>query len=253
MLLAVALLKDRDGVIDLNLPVGGSLNDPEFSIGGVVLKLIVNLLAKALTAPFALLAGGGSEDLSVVEFKPGSVQLADNAAPVLDKVAKALTDRPALRLTVTASADPQAEREAMQALWLDERLVAELRKDKLRAGETLDAPGTAAALALSPEERGRLVRRLYGEAKLPNKPRNVVGLAKDIPVAEMEALLRASHAVSADNARELALQRGLAVRDALVAKGLPGERLFLAAPKLQPAGEAEAHWTPRVQLGLGTH
>ncbi|WP_374562780.1 DUF748 domain-containing protein [Ideonella sp.] len=253
VLLAVALLKDRDGVIDLNLPIGGSLNDPEFSVGGVVLKLIVNLLAKALTAPFALLAGGGSDDLSVVEFKPGSVQLADNAAPVLDKVAKALTDRPALRLTVTASADLQAEREAMQAQWLDERLVAELRKDKLRAGETPEAPGTAAVVALAPEERARLVRRLYGEAKLPNKPRNVVGLAKDIPVAEMEALLRASHAVSADNARELALQRGLAVRDALIAKGLPGERLFLAAPKLQPAGEAEAHWTPRVQLGLGTH
>ena len=69
----------------------------------------------------------------------------------------------------------------------------------------------------------------------------------------MEALLRASHVVHADNARELALQRGLAVRDALIAKGLPGERLFLAAPKLQRAGEDEPQWTPRVHLGLGTH
>ena len=253
VLLAVALLKDRDGVIDLNLPIGGSLNDPDFSIGGIVLKLIGNLLAKALTAPFALLSGGGSEDLSAVEFQPGSVRLADTAAPVLDKVAKALTDRPSLRLTVTASADPQGERDAMQAAWLDERLAAELRKDKLRAGETLDSPGGAAPVALPPEERARLVRRLYSEAKLPNKPRNLVGLAKDIPVEEMEALLRASHVVSTDNARELALQRGLVVRDALIAKGLPGERLFLAAPKLQLAGEDNEHWTPRVQLSLETH
>ena len=253
VLLAVALLKDRDGVIDLNLPVGGSLNDPDFSIGGIVVKLIGNLLAKAVTAPFALLSGGGSEDLSAVEFQPGSVRLADAAAPVLDKVAKALTDRPSLRLTVTASADPQGEREAMQAVWLDERLAAELHKDKLRAGETLDAPGGTATVALPPEERDRLVRRLYSEAKLPNKPRNLVGLAKDIPVGEMEALLRASHVVSTDNARELALQRGLVVRDALIAKGLPGERLFLAAPKLQPAGEDDGHLSARVQLSLETH
>jgi hypothetical protein len=68
----------------------------------------------------------------------------------------------------------------------------------------------------------------------------------------MEALLRASYAVSIDNARELALQRGLAVRDALIAKGLPSERLFLAAPRLRSSGEDEAHWKPRVQLSLAT-
>ena len=52
--------------------------------------------------------------------------------------------------------------------------------------------------------------------------------------------------------RELALQRGLAVRDALIAKGLPSERLFLAAPKLRASGEDDAAWTPRVQLSLAT-
>jgi uncharacterized protein involved in outer membrane biogenesis len=255
VLLAVALLKDSNGVIDLNLPIGGSLNDPEFSVGGVVLKLIGNLLAKALTAPFALLAGGGGEDLSVIEFQPGSTRMVDNAAPALDKVAKALSERPNLRLTVTAHADPQGERQAMQAVWLDDRLAAELRREKLRAGDGIGTPG-AAVTAISADERARLVRRLYGEAKLPNKPRNVLGLAKDIPVAEMEALLRASHVVSTDNARELALQRGLAVRDALIAKGLPSERLFLAAPKLQLVGEdgeAGEPKAPRVQLSLETN
>jgi hypothetical protein len=58
--------------------------------------------------------------------------------------------------------------------------------------------------------------------------------------------------VSTDSARELALQRGLAVRDALIAKGLPSERLFLAAPRLRASGEEDAAWSPRVQLALGT-
>lgn len=249
VLLAVALLKDSQGVIDLDLPIGGSINDPEFSIGGVVIKIIVNLLTKALTAPFSLLAGGGGDDLSLVEFQPGTARLADGAGAVIDKVARALAERPALQMTVTGAADPQSEREAIQAAWLHGRLTAEWRKERLRAGNAADA---AVPASWAPDERARLVRRLYADTPLPNKPRNVLGLAKDISTAEMEALLRSSHVVSTDNARELALQRGLAVRDALLAKGLPSERLFLAAPKLRASGEDDAGWTPRVQLGLGT-
>jgi uncharacterized protein involved in outer membrane biogenesis len=249
--LAVALLKDRNGVIDLDLPIGGSLNDPEFSIGGVVLKLIANLLTKAVTSPFALLTGGGAEDLSQVEFVPGTARLAPNAAAALDKVARSLADRPGLQMTVTGAADPVSEREAIQAAWLDERLAAERRKEASGADVSASAPATAPS-AWPAEERARLVRRLYADTKLPNKPRNVLGLAKDISPIEMEALLRASYLVSTDNARELALQRGLAVRDALIAKGLPSERMFLAAPKLRAAGEDEGHWSPRVQLSLAT-
>lgn len=250
VLLAVALLKDSQGVIDLDLPIGGSINDPEFSIGGVVIKIIINLLTKALTAPFALLSGGGGEDLSQVEFHPGTARLTEGSSAAIDKVARALAERPSLQMTVTGAADPQSEREAIQAAWLDGRLAAEWRKERLRAGNAAaDTPPPASWAA---DERARLVRRLYADTPLPNKPRNVLGLAKDIPPAEMEALLRSSHVVNTDNARELALQRGLVVRDALLAKGLPSERLFVAAPKLRASGEDDAGWTPRVQLGLGT-
>ncbi|TXH55439.1 MAG: hypothetical protein E6Q93_16115, partial [Burkholderiaceae bacterium] len=94
---------------------------------------------------------------------------------------------------------------------------------------------------------------VYRATSLPNKPRNAIGLARDIPGPEMEALLVAAIPVGPDAMRELALQRGLAVRDALLARGLPGERLFLAAPKLRAAGEeGAASWTPRVQLSLST-
>ena len=249
VLLVVALLKDRNGVIDINLPVSGSINDPQFSIFGIVLKIIGNLLVKALTAPFALLAGGSSDDLSFVAFAPGTATLTDSGRGTIDKVAKALTDRPALKMTVTGASDPVGEREASQRAAVDARVLAEQRREALRGGAASDAP----LPPLTPTLRESIVRRLYADAKLPNKPRNVIGLAKDIPVAEMESLLRNATVVSTDTAHELALQRGLAVRDALIAKGLPSERLFLAAPKLRASGEDDAAWSPRVQLALSTN
>jgi uncharacterized protein involved in outer membrane biogenesis len=247
VLLAVALLKDRNGVIDINLPVSGSINDPQFSVFGIVLKIIGNLLVKALTAPFALLAGSG-EDLSYVGFVPGTTVFNEAGKATIDKVAKALTDRPTLKMTVTGASDPQSEREAIQQAALAARIAAEQRRDALRAGAAVDAPLPALATA----QREALVRRIYSDARLPNKPRNALGIARDIPLPEMEALLRGATLVTSDSARELALQRGLAVRDALVAKGLPGERLFLAAPKLRASGEEDAAWSPRVQLALST-
>jgi uncharacterized protein involved in outer membrane biogenesis len=248
VLLAVALLKDRNGVIDINLPVSGSINDPQFSVWGIVFKIIGNLLVKALTAPFALLAGGGSEDLSFVGFEAGTSTFNPSGRATLDKVAQALADRPALKMTVTGAADPASEREAIQRAALATRLQAEQRRDALRAGAAADA----ALPPLTPAQREALLKRVYDDTKLPDKPRNPIGFAKTIPGPEMEALFMKATVVSTDSARELALQRGLAVRDALIAKGLPSERLFLAAPKLRASGQEDAAWSPRVQLALGT-
>lgn len=248
VLLAVALLKDRHGVIDIDLPVSGSIDDPQFSVFGIVLKVIGNLLAKAITAPFALLAGGGADDLSVVEFAPGSARPADDAQAVLAKVAQALIDRPSLKMTVTGAADPVSEREAVRRAALEARLLAAQRRELLRAGAETGAP----VPVMSAEDRKRLLRELYRQTELPGKPRNLLGMQKDVPAEQMEAMLLAATVVGEDAARELALQRGLAVRDSLIAKGLPSERLFLAAPKLRVPGEDDASWAPRVQLVLSS-
>jgi hypothetical protein len=256
VLLAVALLKDRNGVIDINLPVSGSVNDPKFSVGGIIVKVILNLLVKALTSPFALLSGGGSDDLSVVEFQPGTAFVTAGGTSAIDKVAKALTERPALKMTVTGASDPIGERDAFQHAAIESRLLAEARRENLRAGApAAPASGASAPAALPADEHERLLKQLYKSTDIPNKPRNAIGFAKDIPPAEMEALLKTRTPVSDDAMRELALQRGLAVRDALIAKGLPSERLFLAAPKLRAAAEdaGSAAWTPRVQLSLSSN
>jgi len=249
--LALALLKDRDGVIDINLPISGSLKDPKFSVGGIIVKVIVNLLTKAVMAPFSLFAGSGSADLSRIEFLPGTALMADSSHAALDKVVQALNDRPSLRMTVTGSADAAGEREAFQEAAIQARLLTEQRREALRGGATAHDAGELPPI--SEGERLRLLKQVYKEADIPSKPRNLLGLAKDTPAEDMLALLKTRVPVSEESARELALHRGIAVRDALIAKGLPSERVFLAAPRLHEAGEDDdAPWTPSVQLSLST-
>jgi uncharacterized protein involved in outer membrane biogenesis len=243
--LAVALLSDRNGVIDVNLPISGSINDPQFSVGGIIVKIIVNLIVKVVTAPFSWLAGGGAEDLSTIAFRPGTATMVDSASAALDKVAKALQERPSLQMTVTGTADAAVEADAIRDAMLEQRLLAQRRNEALRSGSAASAPQ-----AMPPDERERLLRSVYRDTDLPDKPRNVIGFAKDIPAPEMEALLKKHMRVNEDTARQLALQRGLTVRDALVAKGLPSERMFLAAPKLRTPGQDDGPWAPRAQLSL---
>ncbi len=249
--LALALLTDRHGVIDINLPVSGSINDPQFSVFGIVMKIIGNLLLKALTSPFALLSGGGTDELSVVEFVAGTAQVAPAGAAVIDKVARSLGERAALRLTVAGSADATRELQAIKTATFEARVVAEQRRERARAGADV-SPQTALP-AMSVDERTRIVRRLYSETSLADKPRGLVGMQIELPLAQMEAMLVAAVTTSPDSARELALARGLAVRDALIARGLPSERLFLGAPKLHLDGDVKADappWMPSVQLSL---
>ncbi len=240
--LAVALLADRNGVIDINLPISGSLNDPQFSIGPIIFKAIVNLIVKAITSPFSLLAGalgGGGEELSSVAFLPGSALLGTQARQGLDKVAKALADRPSLTMTVVGTASLAAERDALKRDQLQQRVLAEKRRTSTRTGDALPMVVTAA-------EYPALLAEVYKRTEM-TKPRNVVGLAKDLPVAEMEALLLANTPVAEDQVRTLATQRAAAVRDYLVAQKLPSERLFLGASK---TGPTEPAWRPRAELNL---
>lgn len=237
--LAAALLADRRGVIDLDLPISGSLNDPQFRIGPVIGRVILNLIGKALTSPFSLLASafGGGEEMSSVAFAPGSATLSPEAQQNLGKVAKALVDRPALKLTVTGTANLEAEREGLQR----ERLQQLVRAEKRRAQPDSTEPVTA-------NEYPALLKAAYGRANIP-KPRNLVGIAKDLTVPEMEALLMANQPATEAMAAELAAQRGHAIQSYLAAQKLPAERLFLAAPK---TGSQVPKGAPQAELSLAT-
>lgn len=102
--LAVALLKDANGVIDIELPVAGDVNDPQFRIGGVVWQAFVGLVTKIVTAPFRLLGnlvGAETEDLGRFQFLAGR---ADLAPPEMEKIVllqMALRERPELAIEVS--------------------------------------------------------------------------------------------------------------------------------------------------------
>lgn len=113
--LAVALLKNSKGEIDLRLPVAGTLDDPQFSVGGLVWKLVLNLVERAVTAPFSLLMGGeGGEAPSQIDFAPGEAVPGAAALAQLDTLARRLLDRPGLKLEVTAEADPVLDGAALR-------------------------------------------------------------------------------------------------------------------------------------------
>lgn len=256
--LAVALLADSNGVINLDLPLSGSLNDPQFRIGPVIFKILGNLITKAITAPFSLLAhafGGGADALGTVNFPLGSAALDTEARAGLDKVAKALTERPTLKLTVVGSASLNAERDALQRERLQRRVEAEKRRNTVVQGAPLAAPkedgddNSAEALAattVSEAEYPDLLKAIYKRANFP-KPRNALGLVKDLPVPEMEQLLLANMPADEDAIRQLAVQRGVAVRDYLAAKPLPLDRLFLGASKTVDEGKG---FKPQADLQL---
>ncbi len=121
--LGVALLKDRRGVIEVDLPVSGTLDDPQFRLGPLIWKAVVGLLTKIVTAPFAALGAmfGGGEDLQFVEFQPGSATLSEAETKKLDTLAKGLAERPEVRLnlplTVASAADGEVvAKQALSAL-----------------------------------------------------------------------------------------------------------------------------------------
>jgi hypothetical protein len=253
VLLAVALLKDGRGVIDLRLPISGSLDDPKFSVGGLIIQVIVNLIGKAATAPFALLGAvfGGGDELSTLAFAAGSAELGPDMRERIGALGKALSDRPGLRVDIGGHSDPSADRDALRHAEVD----IAMRRQKLKSlAAEGTAPASVADVVIGGEERVRWLTAAYREAPLPDRPRNVVGLLKDLPPAEMEAMLYANAKADDDTLRALANARAETVKRAIAATGVADERLFLIAPRIGngqggAAGAAHASAT-KVELAL---
>jgi hypothetical protein len=251
VLLAVSLLKDSQGNIDIDLPVSGSLDDPQFSVGAIVMRVIGNLLVGAITSPFRLLAsifsgGGGGGDLSYVEFEPGGAGLDGKAESSLDTLAKALADRPALKLDIIGRADPALDEAGLRQAWVD----GQIRQAQARDTGAAAAAGGKGA-ELTAQERAKYLKQAYGEAGIKDKPRNVIGMEKSVPEAQMEEMLRAAAPVNRGALNRLATARAEAVQAYLRSKS-PGliERLFMIAPKLDAGGIEDQGKTTRVDFAL---
>ena len=248
--LAVALLKDRNGVIDIKLPISGSLDDPHFSIGGIVIQAIVNLIVKIVTSPFALLGslgGGGGEQLSYVEFAPGSAVIDPAGDAKFKTLGKALTDRPALKIDITGHADPVADREGLKHATLDHKMRLERFNDLAKDGH---APASVDDVAIDAADYPKLLERVYKDEKI-DKPRNAIGFAKDLPADEMERLLLASYVADDDALRQLANDRAQRAKRRLVEdEHVAGDRVFLVAPSAGTPAAKESARPSRVDFAL---
>ncbi len=245
--LAISLLKNSRGEIDVNLPVSGSLSNPEFSIGGLIWHAVLNLLQKAVTAPFSLIAnafGGGGEELGYVEFDPGSAKLSDAADKKLDTIVKALADKTSVRIDLIGRVDPAVDGPGLREQYVDRLVKQQKIKDVVGNGESVDL----STVTVDPKEYDKYLTKAYkaGDFK---KPRNFVGLTKSLPDDEMKSALAANAPIDDASLRQLAQQRAQAVQQYFEGK-IDSSRVFIVAPKLNADGIQDKGATTRVDFGL---
>jgi flagellar motor protein MotB len=247
--LAIALLKDRKGEIKLDIPVAGTLDDPKFSVWGIILKILVNLIAKAATSPFSLLGAiiGGGEELSFVEFEYGSPIVTEPSAKKLNAIAKALNDRPSLKMDIEGHVDMEKDREGLKQVLFNRKLNAQKLNEMVKKGQPavpLDE------VKIEKPEYDKYLKMAYKEEKFP-KPKNVLGMAKDIPVSEMEKLILTHLEIKDGDLRTLASQRAMKVKEAIVKSGqVEPERIFILEPKSLAPEKKEKLKDSRVDFKL---
>ncbi|MBI5066803.1 MAG: DUF748 domain-containing protein [Deltaproteobacteria bacterium] len=214
--LALALLQDRDGLILLDVPVEGRLDDPELRLGRVIWRTVLNILAKVATSPFsalAALAGGSKEDLSAVDFAPGSAELDEPARQRIALLARALAQRPGVSLELEGTTDPASDGTALRRTALE----AQLRQAK---------PALPEGAPLAPEERARRIEAAF-RAAFPPRPPAAGAPAEPPPTpASMEERLLAQVPVAPEALVALGAARTAAAHEALLAAGLEAARLF---------------------------
>lgn len=247
--LAVALLKDRNGQIKLDIPVSGSIDDPQFKVGRIILQIIVNLITKAATSPFALLSSlfGGGEELGYVEFDYGSSRVDEPGMKKIETLGKALYERPSLRLEVEGRVDPERDREAVRRYLFMKKIktqkLADMLKQRVR-------PVPVDEIKIETNEYDKYLTKAYNAEKFP-KPRNLIGLTKSIPSPEMEKLMLTHIVVKDEDLRTLAIERAKNVTDALLkGQNIPAERVFVTEPKSLISEDKPKVKTSRVDFRL---
>jgi hypothetical protein len=247
--LAVALLKDRKGEIKLDLPVTGSLDDPKFSVGRIILQILINLITKAATSPFALLGAvfGGGEELSYIEFDYGSTVITEPNMKKLDTVSKALQDRLSLKLDIGGHVDMDNDREGLKQLLFNRKIKVQKLNEMMKKGQ----PAVPVdEVKIEPPEYEKYLKMAYKEEKFP-KPKNFIGMAKDIPVPEMEKLMLTHTEVKEGDLRALAYQRAMKVQDVILKSGqVEPERVFILEPKSLAPEKKEKAKESRVDFKL---
>jgi hypothetical protein len=279
--LAIALLEDSDGRIDLGLPITGSLDDPQFSFGGIVWKVITNVLTKIVTAPFRALGalfGGGDEKLDSIAFEAGARRLTPPEREKLVKLAGALNKRPALALSISGTWNA-ADRVALQDLQL-RRTVLE------KSGQKIEPQGDPGPISTRSPAIQTALEDLFGErvgkaelaglkqgfrnanpgqleesmtGKMMSRLSGLVRPPRQLSESEVGALkgadfhgviyqrLREKEVVADERLQQLAQARGEATLAVLKEAKAPADRVSVGAIEKLPGEDHEV----ALKLGLG--
>jgi hypothetical protein len=250
--LAIALLKDSHGKIDVRIPVSGSLSNPQFSLGSLIWGAVRHLIERAVTAPFSLLAnalgaGGGSgsgnaEQLQYIAFAPGSAALTDASREKLDTLAKLLAEKPNVKLDLSGRADENVDMPGLRMAYVDDLVKREKAKASGNDGQHVDP----SAITLTSDEYHRYLTQVYKDADF-KKPRNFVGLTKTLPDDDMKRALAFHAPVNEASLQALADQRAQNVRQYLSGK-VDESRVAIVAPHFGTEGMKDNGPSTRVDL-----
>jgi hypothetical protein len=247
--LAVALLKDRDGNIRLDLPVSGTIDDPQFKLGPIIWKMFVNLLVKIITSPFTLLSSlfGGGPDVQFADFAPGRATLEPEVAERLASVRKALVERPGIEMEIPTAYSRELDAPALLATRWDARL-ADFAKgpvDTSDRGEYLDLLDGLYRAQTGQKPDDILEPLEAPDPKTGEKPSR--DALREASIAALEGKLRSMIEVTDKDLEDLARARAKAVQEALLGSGeVDPLRVFLRAP----AGIAPTANSVRLKLEL---
>jgi hypothetical protein len=168
--LAIKLLRDPSGRINLDIPLSGRIDDPKFKVGPIIWHVVFNLLEKAALSPFSLLGGlfgGGGDELSFVAFEPGESAIPGAETNKLEKLVKALNARPLLNLEINGSVNTTNDRLPLARAKLDREIKTMWVKELTDAGKPAIA---IEEVTLEPREHDRLLRRIYKKELGQYKP-----------------------------------------------------------------------------------
>jgi uncharacterized protein involved in outer membrane biogenesis len=254
--LAIALLKDRSGEINLDIPVSGKTDDPRFSVGKIIIQSLTNIMTKAATSPFAL-AGilvGGGEELQYIEFVHGLSLLNEESIKKVKAVEELLFQRPELNLEITGYTDVEKDRTALAETSLDYELKT-LKWSETGQNKDKDHITAAEQVAFTDEEYEKYLRKLYAKKVLSNPdagPEAKPLSDKNLTKAEMRAAILGQITIPDAALGLLSRQRAQAVRKYILAQGrIDARRLFIIeAQTLSPKDKNADFDDARVELGL---
>ncbi|PIE69397.1 MAG: hypothetical protein CSA21_01820 [Deltaproteobacteria bacterium] len=225
--LGLALLQDGNGDLSLDVPVRGRLDDPQFRLGGVIMRAIIGIFAKIATAPFALIGAmfGGGDDLSFVACPPGQAVLEPASVHKLDTLITALNKRPRLKVFVTGWVDLVQDRQILE----DQAFMRLLKAHKFHTGRNTN--GNVDDMIITPEEYPAWVAAAY-RTVIAETPGSTTKTKEQPTLEEMEAVIRQTITIREDDLLNLATRRSQSVQHYLLEQGgIASERVFATSPQ----------------------